>query len=239
MPLFTFLRLSPRTGQGHTHSLMLSCGRQAQLAHQPANALMGPARPPALWATERDGPIMAALQSLFQEEGISGSTYVVRRAGRAGAGHSGGDGECWGRWGHCPAGSRQPCGRGQPASHAARSAFFLAWWCYIPACLPHLPRSKACSCARVGRRRDTSSRPGFRPLRWPNFTAPLHHPSGPALHACAVVREQGQTLITRHTEPPASDPGKYTATALQNSACSGRCKPRCACASTSRVPPGC
>jgi len=65
----------------------------------------------------------------------------------------------------------------QPRSSAPAPA----WWCYAPVlCL--LLRSACLPCpdpgARVGRRRDTSSRPAS--ARWPNFTAPLHHPSGPA-----------------------------------------------------------
>jgi len=160
------------------------------IAHQPA----GPAdamhawapRLPALCACacacERDGPtmVMAACQSLFQEEAISGSTY--------GAGHSGGDGECWGFRGHChagwwlPAAASAPCGRGHP-SHAARSAG-PAWWCYAPACLP--APIQGLRLARVSAAGETpaSGRPAS--ARWPNFTAPLHHPSGPArLCRCA------------------------------------------------------
>jgi hypothetical protein len=98
---------------------------------------------------ERDGPIMPARESFFQEEGISGSTYGVQ-AGRApgivavtASAEAGEDTGCR------PA---RPVAVANPAMQLAAPAMH-----HDATSLPG--RSKACACARVGRRRDTSSRP--------------------------------------------------------------------------------
>jgi hypothetical protein len=181
---------------------MLSCGRQPQLAHRPAtrqcNARMWPpARPAAalwLWArwTDHAGTRIVLPRRRHLR-------LHVRRAGRAGAGHSGGDGECWGRRGHwLPPRAARGCG--QP-SHAARSAGHASW-CYVPAWPIQGLRLRAC------RPPARHQQPARWPLCWPNFTAPLR-----LIRACTLVPLCGggsrparptETLITRHTEPPAT-----------------------------------
>jgi hypothetical protein len=214
------------------------------IAHQPA----GPAdamhawapRPPALCACacacERDGPtmVMAACQSLFQEEGISGSTYGVQPGRAPGivavmASAEAGEDTAMPAGG-CRLPPARPVAVAIPATQLAAPALHDDAT-PLPACLP---RSKACAW-RACRPPARHQHPAGRPLR-ADLTSLHLSIIHRGLHACAVVREQGQTQITRHTEPPASGQVHSTTelnvfTTLLSLVAHEQV--------TSRVPPGC
>jgi len=141
------------------------------------------------------------------------------QAGPAPAGHSGADGECGGRGGHCQAGPAGDCGR------CLAHIIMLPAAAASPVCPPAgMAGSKAC--ARVGRRRDTSNRPAGLCAEQTSLQLDRSGPQAAAACACALgvracVQLAACAVPTETNHKAHRSSGRSTDRALQNTACAG------------------